>query len=55
MAVLEDGKYCEHCNDDADEVCSACGTVRPSPTARRPLKRLLAWFSEAIHWDRVPH
>lgn len=54
MAVLEDGEYCEHCNEDSDEICASCGRIRPSPVSHHPLQRLVAWFSQAIFWDRAP-
>jgi len=48
MAVMEDGSYCEHCNDGDDDVCSACGRVRPSPARRSSFRRLLSWLSAAL-------
>jgi hypothetical protein len=53
MAVLEDGAYCEHCNDGDEEVCAACGRVRPAPAGSWSFKRLLRWFNDFLLWDRA--
>lgn len=54
MAVLEDGAYCEHCNDGDDEVCAACGRVRPAPDGRWSIARLRKWLNGISLWDRAP-
>jgi hypothetical protein len=55
MAVMEDGSYCEHCNDGDDDVCSGCGRVRPTPTRRWSIGRLLRWFMAVMPWGRASH
>lgn len=55
MAVLDDGQYCEHFNESDDEVCSACGRVRPGRSDPWFAARLRKWFSDFLQWARVPH